>query len=354
MEQQEKVSGKYGMAPGALVYTGEKEAHEPVTISLIDYNTAGLFEKTGISLDECQEYINRDSVTWINISGIHNPEIIGQLGELFNLHPLLLEDVLNTAGRPKMDDYDDYLFVVLKMIDYQQDVKVMDHEHVCLIMRGGLVISLQEHEGDVFGPVRERIRKGKGRIRTSGADYLAYALIDIIVDHYFWVLEELGERIEEYQDAVLSNPESSILDAVHSLKRQMIYIRKSVWPVREIAAALLRSESGLITKETQLFLRDVYDHTIQVVETVEMYREVLASVLDIYLSNVNNRMSEVMKVLTVIATIFIPLTFIAGVYGMNFEYMPELAWPYAYPVVWLVFIVAAVGMMAFFKYKKWF
>ncbi len=354
MEQQEKVSSKYGMAPGALVYTGEKGAQEPVTISLIDYNTEGLFEKTGISLGECEDFIKRDSVTWINISGVHNPEIIGQLGDIFSLHPLLLEDVLNTTGRPKLDDYDDYLFVVLKMIDYRTDVQVMAHEHVCLVIRDGLVISLQEHEGDVFGPVRERIRKGKGRIRKSGADYLAYALIDIIVDHYFQVLEAFGEKIEEYQDAVLSDPDPSIPEAVHSMKRQVIYIRKSVWPVREIAAALLRSDSDLITKETQLFLRDVYDHTIQVVETVEMFREVLASVLDIYLSSVNNRMSEVMKVLTVIATIFIPLTFIAGVYGMNFEYMPELAWPYAYPVVWFVFIVAAVGMMAFFKHKKWF
>ena len=353
MAQQEKISKKYGMAPGSLVYTGEKSVHEPVMITLVDYNAAGVEEKTGISLDECESYIKRDSVTWINISGVHNPDIIRQIGNIFNLHPLLLEDVLNTAGRPKLDDYEDYLFVVLKMIDYQADAQIIDHEHVCLVIRHGLVISLQEHEGDVFGPVRERIRKEKGRIRKSGADYLGYALIDIIVDHYFRVLEEIGERIEEYQDAVLSNPDPAILEALHNLKRQVIYIRKSVWPVREIVAALLRSESGLITRDTQLYLRDVYDHTIQVAETVEMFREMLASVLDIYLSSVNNRMSEVMKVLTVIATIFIPLTFFAGVYGMNFEFMPELEWRYAYPAVWLVFIVAALGMLAAFRYKKW-
>ncbi len=353
MAQPEKISKKYGMSPGSLVYTGEKSGSEPVVITLIDYNADTLVEKSGISLADCQAYINRDSVSWIDISGVHNLEIIGQLGRMFALHPLLLEDVLNTEGRPKIDDYDDYLFMVLKMIDYQPDVQVIDHEHVCLIMRKGLVISLQEHEGDVFGPVRERIRKGKGRIRKSGADYLAYALMDIIVDHYFRVLEDLGGRIEEFQDAVLSDPEPSILEAVHGMKRQVIYIRKSVWPVREIAAALLRSESDLITKETQLYLRDVYDHTIQVVETVEMFREMLASVLDIYLSSVNNRMSEVMKVLTVIATIFIPLTFLAGVYGMNFEHMPELQWRLAYPAVWAVFIVAALGMTAWFKYRKW-
>lgn len=354
MVQQEKISKKYGMSPGSLVYTGEKESHEPVAITLIDYSADEIIEKTGLSIEECEAYIQRDSVTWINISGVHNPEIIERLGKMFHLHPLLLEDVLNTAGRPKIDDYDDHLFVVLKMIDYRTDVQVIDHEHVCLIIREGMVISLQEHEGDVFGPVRERLRKGKGRIRKSGADYLGYALIDIIIDHYFWVLEELGERIEEFQDAVLVNPDPSVLEAVHSLKRQVIYIRKSVWPVREIAAALLRSESGLITRETQLFLRDAYDHTIQVVETVEVFREVLASVLDIYLTSVNNKMSEVMKVLTVIATVFIPLTFLAGVYGMNFEFMPELQWRYAYPLVWAVFIVLGSGMMVWFKHKKWF
>ncbi len=354
MAQQEKIPKKYGMSPGSLVYTGDKAAHEPVSITLIDYNADEMVEKTGVSLDDCESYVSRDSVTWIDISGIHNPDIIGRLGTMFQLHPLLLEDVLNTAGRPKIDDYDDYLFIVLKMIDYRTDSLLIEHEHVCFVIREGLVISLQEHEGDVFGPVRERIRKSKGRMRRSGADYLAYALMDMIVDHYFWVLEELGERVEEFQDAVLADPEPSILEAVHNLKRQVIYIRKSVWPVREIAAALLRSESGLIRQETQLYLRDVYDHTIQVVETVETFREVLASVLDIYLSSVNNRMSEVMKVLTIIATIFIPLTFLAGVYGMNFEFMPELEWRYAYPAVWFIFIAVGFGMVAWFKYKKWF
>ncbi len=354
MAQQEKISKKYGMSPGSLVYTGDKAPHEPVSITLIDYNADEMVEKTGVSLDDCEPYISRDSVTWIDISGIHNPDIISRLGSMFHLHPLLLEDVLNTAGRPKIDDYDEYLFIVLKMIDYRTDSLLIEHEHVCLVIREGLVISLQEHEGDVFGPVRERIRKGKGRIRKSASDYLAYALMDMIVDHYFWVLEELGESVEAFQDAVLVNPEPTILEAVHNLKRQVIHIRKSVWPVREISAALLRSESGLIRQETQLYLRDVYDHTIQVVETVETFREVLASVLDIYLSSVNNRMSEVMKVLTVIATIFIPLTFLAGVYGMNFEFMPELEWRYAYPAVWSVFIIVGFGMVAWFKHKKWF
>jgi magnesium transporter len=354
MVHQKKASRKYGLSPGALVYTGKKDAEEPVVITLINYNADKYTEKKGISLEECEAYIDPDSMTWINISGIHKPEIIEQLGKMFHLHPLLLEDVLNTGGRPKMDDYEEYLFLVLKMIDYRADVESLDHEHVCLVMRKGVVISLQEREGDVFGPVRDRLKKAKSNIRKSGSDYLTYTLIDMIVDHYFWVLENLGEKIEDFQDMVLTAPDPSVLESIHNLKRQVIYIRKSVWPVREIAGTLLRGDSDLIGREIQVYLRDVYDHTIQVVETVEMFRDVLASVLDIYLSSINNKMNEVMKVLTVIATIFIPLTFIAGVYGMNFTFMPELEYRYAYPLVWMVFIIAGGGMMAWFKYRKWF
>lgn len=351
--QAEKISRKYGMSPGSLVYTGDKHTHAPVTITLIDYSPDHLTEETDISLEACESYIRGHSVTWINIIGVHNPEIIERIGLAFHLHPLSLEDVLNTGGRPKLDDYEDYLFIVLKMIDRSADAGKIEHEHVCLIIREGLVISFQEHAGDVFGPVRQRIRKGKGRIRKSGADYLAYALMDMIVDHYFLVLEGFGEEMDTIQDAVLSNPEPLVLDTVHTLRRELIYIRKSVWPVREIVASMLRLESPLISRETQIYLRDVYDHTVQVAETVEMFREVLSSALDIYLSSVNNRMSGVMKVLTVIATIFIPLTFIAGVYGMNFVHMPELEWRYAYPAVWGIFILAAGGMVAWFRYRKW-
>lgn len=351
---QDQISQKYGMPPGSLVYTGKKKAEEAVVITLIDYNGEELIEKTEVSLEDCEFYINRDSVTWINISGIHDPDVIEQLGRRFHLHPLLLEDVLNTSGRPKIDDYDDYLFMVLKMLDYIGDEHRLEHLHVCLVSGSTYVISLQEHEADIFAPVKERIRKGKGRIRKAGPDYLVYSLIDIIVDQYFRVLADLGEQVETLQDEVLAKPEPATLREIHDVRRQVIYIRKTIWPVREIATSLLRSDSSLIQPQTQVFLRDVYDHTIQVAETIEMFREVLASVLDIYLSSVNNRMSEVMKVLTIIATIFIPLTFIAGIYGMNFEFMPELEWRYAYPAVWFVFLAVGCGMTAWFKYKKWF
>ncbi|MBS3732574.1 MAG: magnesium/cobalt transporter CorA [Desulfobacterales bacterium] len=348
----ERVSRKFGMAPGSLVYIGDKSA-APVEIRVMDY-TAEAFTETGVeNLAACREYRDRDSVTWIDISGIHDPEMIAQLGRTFELHPLVLEDVLNTQTRPKLDDYEDYLFAVLKMIDYDADSRELDHEQVSLVIAPGLVISLQEKTGDVFDPVRLRIRNSKGRIRKSGADYLAYALIDMVVDHYFAILEQVGEQIETLQDAVIAEPDEQIVGDIHRCKHQIIFLRKSVWPVREIIAGLLRGESALISPDVRPYLRDVYDHTIQVVDTVETYRDILSGVLDIYLTNVSNRMNEVMKVLTVIATIFIPLTFLAGVYGMNFEYMPELSRPWAYPALWAIFLAIFVGLLAWFRRKKW-
>ncbi|MCF8110145.1 MAG: magnesium/cobalt transporter CorA [Desulfobacteraceae bacterium] len=350
--QAEGVSRKFGMAPGSLVYIGDGEK-EPISITVMDYNAESLTETTVEDLSECQGYAAGDSVTWINISGIHDPEMIERMGHIFDLHPLLLEDVLNTETRPKLDDYDDTLFAVLKMIDYDPDVRELDHEQVSLVVKKGLVISLQEKEGDVFNPVRERIRKAKGKIRRFGSDYLAYALIDMIVDHYFAILEQIGEQIESLQDEVTEEPGRDTVRDIHRCKHQIIYLRKAVWPVREILASLLREESELIGSDVRLYLRDVYDHTIQVVDTVETHRDILSGVLDIYLTGISNRMNEVMKVLTVIATIFIPLTFLAGVYGMNFEHMPELAWRYSYPVVWVVFLVIFAAMLWWFKRKKW-
>ncbi len=350
--ESDGVGRKFGMAPGSLVYIGD-QGEEPIEITVMDYTADELRETKVKSLDGCRDYISKDSVTWINISGIHSPEMIGELGRIFNLHPLMLEDVLNTETRPKLDDYEDYLFVVLKMIGYDPDSRELDREQVSMVIRSGLVISLQEKPGDVFDPVRDRIRRSKGRIRKSGADYLAYALIDMVVDHYFTILEQIGEQIEILQDEVTGEPGPEIVQDIHRCKHQVIFMRKALWPVREIISALLREESELISSDVRPYLRDVYDHTIQVVDTVETFRDILSGVLDIYLSNVSNRMNEVMKVLTVIATIFIPLTFLAGVYGMNFEYMPELAWPWAYPAVWTVFLLIFAGLFFWFKRKKW-
>ena len=347
-----RASKKAGLAPGTLVFVGEKKT-EQVTFKIIDYDADTLQETEVASVDECLVYRDKKSVTWINISGLHDVEIIEKLGEKFNLHPLLMEDIVNTDQRPKLEDYDDYLFVIMKMLYAEGENHVIQYEQVSLILTPSVVISLQEKEGDIFDPVRQRIRKGKGRIRKSGTDYLAYALIDTVVDHYFKVFEDIGEKIEALQEEVLENPSPEVLQAIQNLKREMIFIRKSIWPLREIISGLLRSESTMIKEDILPYLRDVYDHTIQVIDTAETFRDMLSGILDIYLSSVSNKMNEVMKVLTIMATIFIPLTFIAGIYGMNFEFMPELKWRWSYPLLWIVLITIFIAMIFWFKRKKW-
>ncbi|MBA2880758.1 magnesium transporter [Desulfosalsimonas propionicica] len=348
----EKVSTKIGMAPGSLVYVGEEGAAD-ICVSIIQYSRDRYTETTDADLEACRQAISEDSVTWINITGVHDPDLIGRLGQMFDLHPLVLEDMLNTEGRPKLDDYDTYLFAILKMIDYDPGQNRLDHEQVSLVVRPGLVISLQEKPGDVFDPVRERIRKGKGRIRKLGADYLAYALMDMIVDQYFLAMEQIGEQIEDLQDEVIEDPGEEIVQTIHQSRSRIIFLKKAVWPVREIIHNLLRDDTDLISDDVRVYLRDVYDHAIHVSDTVESHRDILSGVLDIYLTTVSNRMNEVMKVLTVIATIFIPLTFIAGVYGMNFDYMPELSRPWAYPALWAVFLGIFAGLLVWFKRRKW-
>ena len=292
-------------------------------------------------------------MTWINIDGVHQPENIEKIGKQFKIHPLVLEDVVNTGQRPKMEDFDDYLFIVLKMLHYDEKENETKTEQVSLILSSNYVISFQESEGDVFDPLRERIRVDRGRVRKMRADYLAYSLMDAIVDNYFMVLEKIGERIEDIEDEMIKNPTPEVLQSIHKLKRELIFLRKSVWPLREVISRLERWESPLIDKSIDIYLRDVYDHTIQVIDALETFRDVLSGMLDIYLSSVSNRMNEVMKVLTIIATIFIPLTLIAGIYGMNFRFMPELEIPLAYPMVLLSMLFVGLLMVAYFRKKKW-
>jgi len=260
------------------------------------------------------------------LDGIHQLDNIEKIGEHFKIHPLVLEDIMNTGQRPKMEDFNDYLFIVLKMLSYDEEENETKTEQVSLILSSKFVISFQESEGDVFDPVRERIRSDRGRIRKMGVDYLAYSLIDAIVDNYFMVLEKIGEKIEDIEDELVKNPTPEVLHTIHRLKRELIFLRKSVWPLREVISRLERWESPLIDKSIDIYLRDVYDHTIQVIDALETFRDMLSGMLDIYLSSLSNRMNEVMKVLTIIATIFIPLTLISSIYEMNFKYMPELDW----------------------------
>ena len=347
-----KRSKKIGLPPGTLIHIGDKKT-ENVEITLINYDEAQYQEREIKKIEECFPFKDKPAVTWININGIHDVEIMGKIGEYVSLHPLLLEDIMNTDQRPKIEDFGDYIFIILKMIYNNEKKNEIEIEQVSLILGLNFVISFQEREGDVFNSIRERIRRGKGKIRKSGADYLAYTLIDAIVDNYFVILEGTGEKIEEMEEKLITNPTPKTLQGIHNLKRDMIFLRKSVWPLREVISGLQRTESSLIKESTGIYLRDVYDHSIQVIDTIETFRDMISGMLDIYLSSISNKMNEVMKLLTIIATIFIPLTFIAGVYGMNFVYMPELQLRWGYFATLFIMAVVSVFMLIYFRKKKW-
>jgi magnesium transporter len=319
----------------------------------MDYDAGRMEERRLRSADEIPEYLDTETVSWIDVTGVHDVDLVARVGEILGIHPLVLEDIVNTHQRPKAEVYDRHLFVVLKMIRYDVEESRVDAEQVSLILGSHYVVTFQERPGDVFEPIRERIRTGKGRVRKSGPDYLAYALMDVVVDHYFLTLEALEDQLEDLEEALLDHPGPELLQTIHDLKRVMITLRKGVWPLRELALSLERSESELIAPTTRPYLRDVYDHSIQVIDTVETFRDVLSGYLDIYLTSVSNRMNEIMKVLTIMASIFIPLTFIAGMYGMNFEYMPELRWRWAYPTLWGVMAALGGGMVYLFRRKRW-
>ncbi len=348
-----KRSRKAGLPPGTLVHIGDKKAGA-VNITLIDYDEAKFQESQLKTVEECFPFREKPTVTWINVEGVHDAKVIEKLGTCFGLHPLVLEDILNTDQRPKMEVYGDYLYIVLKMLYGSDPNRLVESEQVSLICGSNFVLSFQEgKEGDVFNPVRERIRSGKGLVRKTGSDYLVYSLIDTIVDNYFLVLERLGEKIELLEEALVAHPTTGTLQEIQKFRNEMIFVRRVVWPVREVLSGLGRKESPLIKETTEIYLRDVYDHSVQVMDTIEVYREMLSGMLDIYLSSVSNRLNSVMKVLTIIATIFMPLTFIAGIYGMNFKHMPELEWRWGYPAVWLVVAVIGISMLIYFRKKKW-
>ena len=343
---------KAGMPPGSMVYVGSR-TDEPVGVSIMDYDAEHLEEIPAAGLGDIETCMARDSITWVNISGIHDPDLVAAVGRLFHLHPLAMEDILNTNHRPKLDDYESHLFLVLKMVMRDPDTSRVEFEQVCLIIGPHYLISFQEREGDVFGPVRERLRKAGGRLRKSGPDYLGYALMDMIVDNYYDVLDVLEEGINSVEEEALAAPTSHTRKAIHDIRQELVFLRKAVWPLREMIAGLLRGESRLIREDTMIFLQDVYDHVIQVIDTAETHRDLLTGALDAYMSSMSLKMNEIMKVLTIMATLFIPLTFLAGVYGMNFTYMPELEWRYAYPAFWGAVVLVLLFMVVWFKNKQW-
>jgi len=350
-EENKGIIKKAGLPPGSLVHIGSRKA-EKTKVSVIDYDESEFIETEYQNIEDCFSLKDKKSSTWINIDGLQNTELIAKLGVHFDLHPLLLEDVLNTQHRPKAEQFDDYIFLTLKMLSISKDKKNITTEQISFILGENWLITFQERSGDVFDSVRDRLRSSLGNLRKTGSDYLLYRLVDTLVDHYFVITDHFDDIIEKLEADVLKNPETKSLQKIQVRKKELVNIRKAIFPVRE-AISILEKDTKLFKDGTKRYLRDVYEHIIQLNDTLETQRDLLANIMDLYLSGVSNKMNEVMKVLTIIATIFIPLTFIAGVYGMNFESMPELRWKHGYIGVWILMIVIFAGMIVYFKKKKW-
>lgn len=341
---------KVGSAPGTLNYTGSKKVEE-VTIDIHDYGVGHLDIKRVDKVSECKPYVDTVNPTWVQVRGLHDIDKLKELWDEFNFHPLIQEDILNPRQRPKIEDYGEQIFVVLKMIYLEEGV--LHQEQVSLVFSDKFIFSFQESERKIFIPIKERLNIDNTRMRKGGSDYMAYALMDVIIDYYFEALEEISTKIEDVEDILWSDSDDDVLADIHLSRRQLIQFRKSVWPMRDSLNSLLRDDSNLITDETKLFIRDTYDHIIQIVDNLDNNRELVSGLHDMYMTNISTKMNEVMKVLTIIATIFIPLTFIAGIYGMNFSYMPELNWHWGYHTVWGVMILTTIGMVIYFKKKNW-
>ena len=352
MQLFKKRTQKVGLPPGTLIHIGNKK-NEPVKITVIDYNEKQFQEKEVDSIEKCFKYKDSSTVTWINIDGVHQTEIIEKIGKHFTIHPLILEDVVSTDQRPKIDIFDEYISVILKIPYYDDEKQEVNIEQVSLILGNTFVISFQENEKYFFEPIRERLRKINYPIRKFGADYLAYTLIDIIVDNCFILLETLDNKINAIEEKLLDHHSKANLYAIHDLKRKLLFLNKSIWPLREVIGSLERGESPLIKNSTKIYFRDIYDHTLHILENIETFREMITGMMDIYLSSLSNKMNETMMFLTIIGTIFIPLTFITGIYGMNFRYMPEIGWRFGYPIAILFMAGIAILMLFYFKKKKW-
>lgn len=341
-----------GLPPGSLVHIGDKK-RESTIITLIEYSEE-TFKQQDIKLSElsCLKSYN-GKFKWINIEGLNQINVLAEVGDIFNIHSLVLEDILNTDQRPQIEIYDQYIYISAKMLWYDPEVGELNIEQLSLIVGEDYILSFSEKDTDIFEPIIRRLQQGISRIRKMGLDYLAYCLLDVVVDNYFSVLENLSEEIETAEDEMIIHTSDKTNKVIYKLKRQVLFLHKAVWPLRDVLSALQRGESNLIQDSTEIYLRDLYDHIIQIMDTTETLRDILSSMLDVYLSSISNKMNEVMKVLTIISTVFIPLSFLVGVYGMNLKNMPELTWPWMYPVLWVVMISIAVAMLVYFKKKKW-
>ena len=341
-----------GSEPGTLII--EPDA-KPSRIILIDYDEDNAVRKVDITPNACAPYIGTNTVSWMDIQGLGSEAALKQVGDIFNLHPLLLEDVVNVPQRPKLEDYNNQLLVISQMVRLKEDESGFDTEQVSFVLGKRYLLSFQEEElQDCFEIVRDRIRTSQGRVRKSGADYLTYLLLDTIIDGYFPVVEHYEDRIEALEDMIISNPDRDTMQEIYDVRRELLALRRLIWPMRNVLHLLMRDHHGIVSDEVQIYFRDSYDHVIQILEIIEAYRELAASLMDVYMSTMGNKLNEIMKFLTVISTIFIPLTFIVGVYGMNFENMPELKGEWSYFLVWLVMLAVAGGLIFYFWRKGWF
>jgi magnesium transporter len=341
---------KHGLPPGSLVYVGEP-TNTRVKITLIEFNEQDYFEREFYDLSECLSHVKPGYIKWLNVDGVHQTELVEAIGKHYNIHPLTQEDIVHVEQRPKFEEYDNYVLAVMKMIDYQQAITA---EQLSLLLLDHTVISFQEQaNGDAFDIIRTRLRQGKGRIRKLSADYLFYALMDAVVDFYFHVLEKIGDEVEIVEEQVLEKNQKDALKKLYKLKRELIFLRKQIWPLRDLISNMKRSEASMISDNTQLYLRDLQDHTIRIIDSVETYRDLLSGIMDVHLSNMSNKTNEVMKFLTIVSSIFIPVTFVAGIYGMNFDNMPELKSTHGYAIVWVIMITMMIAQIIFFRRKKW-
>lgn len=341
-----------GLPPGSILYTG-KEVAEKIQLSIIEYTEEKFIEKEGASIEECLAHIDTPSMTWIQVYGVSNPNMIASIGKHFKFHALVLEDILTTGQRSKLDVYQDQVFMVVRFLQYVEEKNMLRDEQVSFVFGPNYLISFLESKEDIFQPVKDRLRKGSQRIRTQGSDYLAYTLLDTIVDYYFIVLEKVDTRLDQLETELTLLPKPDTLQKIQHAKRDMIVLRKAAWPMRDVVNRFQRLEASLVSPTTQLYLHDVYDHIVQIIDIIEGFRDVVSGMMDIYLSNINIRTNDIMKVLTIVSTIFVPLTFISSLYGMNFEFMPELHTRWGYPIVLMFMLSVAVGMLLFFRHKKW-
>ncbi|MFA7229883.1 MAG: magnesium/cobalt transporter CorA [Victivallaceae bacterium] len=347
-----RASVKAGLPPGTMTLV-DTPRQKNIRIELIRYNQDEIQEQEVKTPEEIFQSESENMVSWINLEGLNDMDLIKQVGDHFGIHPLIQEDIVHCSQRPRYEEQENYSYIVLKMLTFNVATGRIESEQVSMILTAGHVITFQEKTGDVFDSIRKRLRTVKGKIRKCDAGYLAYSLIDAVIDNYFIILEQVGDQVDELEVGLIDNPCHEHLLTIHRLKREMIFLRRAVWPLRELISGMEKSESKLFDDSITIYLRDIYEHTIQIIDTTESLRDMLSGMLDIYLSSISNRMNEIMKVLTIISTIFIPLTFIAGIYGMNFEFMPELKWRLGYYIVLLSMASIAGALLLFFRKKRW-